>query len=91
MYEEGTCKVSGRWVIFSAFNAGFCLCPKSVIVTTLKRETKIAADVIFIFYFYLSEKIRLEFTCEQRIHLKHQVLFSLKNNEKHLLCRLLQS
>ena len=36
---------------------------------TLKRQTKIAADNILIFYF-------------QRIHLKHQVLFSLKNNDK---------
>ena len=36
-------------------------------------------------YFYLSKKIRLDFSCEssakQRIHLKHQVLFSLKNNK----------
>ena len=36
-YEEGTCKVSGRWVIFSAFYADFCLCPKSVIITTSKK------------------------------------------------------
>ena len=52
----------------------------------LKRQTKIAADDILIFYFYLSKKIRLDFSCEssakQRVHLKHQVLFSLKNNEK---------
>ena len=37
-------------------------------------------------YFYLLKKIRLDFSCEssaeQRIHMKHQVLFSLKNNEK---------
>ena len=37
-------------------------------------------------YFYLSMKIRFDFSCEssaqQRIHLKHQVLFSLKNKEK---------
>ena len=48
-------------------------------------QTKIAADDILIFYFYLSKKIRLDFSCEssaqQRIFLKHQVLFSLKNNE----------
>ena len=52
----------------------------------LKRQTKIAADDILIFYFYLSKKIKLDFSCEssvrQRIHLKHQTLFSLKNNEK---------
>ena len=44
-----------------------------------------AVDIL-IFYFYLLKKIRLDFSCEssaeQRIHLKHQVLFSLKNNEK---------
>ena len=33
--KEGICKVPGRSVIFSAFYAGFCLCPKSVIITTL--------------------------------------------------------
>ena len=50
---------------------------------TLKRQTKIAADDILIFYFYLSKKIRLDFSCESStIHLKHQVLFSLKNNEQ---------
>ena len=49
-------------------------------------QTKIGADNILIFHFYLSNKIRLdvssESSAEQRIHLKHQVLFSLKNNEK---------
>ena len=53
---------------------------------TLKALTKIAADDILFFYFYLSKKIRLDVSSEssawQRIHLKHQVLFSLKNNEK---------
>ena len=52
----------------------------------LKRQTKMAADDILIFYFYLSKKIRLDVSSEssalQRIHLKLQVLFSLKNNEK---------
>ena len=43
-------------------------------------------------YFYLSKKIRLDFSCKSSaedsheksslISLKHQVLFSLKNNEK---------
>ena len=33
---------------------------------------------------YDARKWRLDFSCEQRIHLKHQVLFSLKNNEKYL-------
>ena len=51
----------------------------------LKRQTKIAADDILIFYFYLSKKIRLNFFyVNPLLHLKHQVLFSLKNNEKYL-------
>ena len=35
--KEGTCKVSGRSVVFSAFYADFCLCPKLVIITTLRQ------------------------------------------------------
>ena len=35
-HKEGTCKVSGRSVIFSAFYAAFCHCLKSLIITTLK-------------------------------------------------------
>ena len=38
-----------------------------------------AADDILIYYSYLSKKIRLDFSCES---LKHQVFFSLINNEK---------
>ena len=34
-HKEGTCKVLGRFVVFSAFYAGFCLCPKLMIITTL--------------------------------------------------------
>ena len=56
---------------------------------TLKAPNKIAADdtfIYFIFYFYLLKKIRLDVSCEssawQRIQMKYQVLFSLKNNEK---------
>ena len=33
--KEGTCKVSETSVVFSAFYADFCLCPKLVIITTL--------------------------------------------------------
>ena len=37
-------------------------------------------------YFFLAKKIRLDFSCEssaeQRVHLKHQILFSPINNEK---------
>ena len=34
-HKEGTCKVSGGSVVFSAFYADFCFCPKLVIITTL--------------------------------------------------------
>ena len=34
-HKEGTCEVSGWSDVFSAFYADFCLCPKSVIITTL--------------------------------------------------------
>ena len=34
--KEGTCKVSGRSVVFSAFYDDFCLCSKSMIITTVK-------------------------------------------------------
>ena len=63
----------------------------------LKCQTKISAEDILNFYFYLLKKIRLDFSCEsfaqQRIHMKHQVLFSLKNNKKKNVyeCGLLQS
>ena len=34
-HKEGTCKVWGRSVVFSAFYADFCFCFKSMIITTL--------------------------------------------------------
>ena len=55
---------------------------------TLKAPNKNCSrrQFIFFFFFYLSKKIRPDFSFEssawQRIHLKHQVLFSLKTNEK---------
>ena len=56
-------------------------------------ETPHSAE--FLFYFYLTKKIRLDVSSEssarQRIQMKYQVLFSLKNNEKSICkCRLLQ-
>ena len=35
-HKEGTCKVLGRSVVFSAFYADFCFCSKLVIITTLR-------------------------------------------------------
>ena len=45
-HKEGTCKVSGRWVIFAAFYADFYLCPKSVIITTLRRKESMWPDQV---------------------------------------------
>ena len=36
-HKEGTCKVLGRSVVFSAFYADFCFCSKLVIITTLSK------------------------------------------------------
>ena len=52
-----------------------------ITLLTLKVPNKNCSRRHFDFYFYLSKKTRLDFSCEM-IHLKHQVLFSLKNNEK---------
>ena len=54
---------------------------------TLKAPNENSSRQRFIFfYFYLSKEIRLDFSREssawQRIHMKYQVLFSLKNYEK---------
>ena len=53
--KEGTCKVSGRSVVFSAFYADFCLCPKLLIITTLNLET------YFIHIFYTELYLFLNF------------------------------
>ena len=57
-----------------------------IVVLTLKAPSKVAADDTYFFYFYLLKKIRLDVSCEssarQRIYMKYQVFFSLKNNEK---------
>ena len=51
---------------------------------TLKVPSKIAADNTFILLSF--EEIRLDVSCDssarQRIHMKYQVLFYQKNNEK---------
>ena len=54
-----------------------------------------AADNIHKYFFHcFSEKIRLDVSSEssvrQRIHMKNQALFSLKDKSKKLKCRLLQ-
>ena len=51
-HKEDTCQVLGRSVIFSAFYADFCLCPKLVIITTL----------ISVIIFLLGKHLALEIT-----------------------------
>ena len=61
---------------------------------TLKVPIMTAADDIHKYLFScFSEKIRLDVSCEssarQRIHMKHQALFSLKDKSKKLKCQFL--
>ena len=62
---------------------------------TFKVPITTAADDIHKYFFHcFSEKIRHDVSSEssarQRIHMKNQVLFSLKDKSKQLKCRLLQ-
>ena len=50
--------------IKSVFSGALSLCFKSGPILTLKAPNKMAVDDILIFYFYLSKKIRLDFSCE---------------------------
>ena len=49
---------------------------------TLKVPNKNCSRQHFNFLLLSLEENEADFSCEQRIHLKYQVLFSLKNNEK---------
>ena len=68
------------------FLCQFSLLGQEPTFVPLKDQTKIAADDTLFFDFYLCKEIRLDVSCEssarQRIHMKYQVIFSLKNNEK---------
>ena len=51
-HKEGTCEVL-RWsVIFLAFYADFCLCPKLVIITTLKFNISWGRGTDELYYHY---------------------------------------
>ena len=60
----------------------------------LKCQSQLQQTRTLIFLHCSSEKIRLDSSCEssarQRIHIKHQTLFSLKDESKKLKCWLLQ-
>ena len=48
-HKEGTCKVLGRSVVFSAFYADFCFCSKLVIITTLNLVLKDILTYVYLF------------------------------------------
>ena len=65
------------------------------VALTLKAPITTEADDIHKYFFHcFSEKIRLDVSSEssarQRIHMKNQALFSLKDKNKKFKCRLLQ-
>ena len=61
---------------------------------TLKAPITAAADDTHKYFFIVSKKIRLDVSSESsarhRIHMKNQVLFSLKDKSKKLKCHMLQ-
>ena len=61
---------------------------------TLKAPTRLQQTTFINIFSLFFRKIRLDVSSEssawQRIHLKHQALFSSKDNSKKLKCRLLQ-
>ena len=65
------------------------------VLLTLKAPFRTAADNIHKYFFiFFLEKIRLDVSSEssarQRIHMKNEALFSLKDKSKKLKCGLLQ-
>ena len=62
------------------------LFPTVILANPKSAKQNLQQTTLECFYFYISKKIRLDVLCEssarQRIHMKYQVLFSLKNNEK---------
>ena len=64
-------------------------CQENFKILTLKAPVTTAADNIHKYFFYcFPKKIRLDVSCEssarQRIHMKHQALFSSKYKSKKL-------
>ena len=54
------------FTVIGMANGRICIlgCSEEKKIQPFKRQTKIAADDILIFFFYLSKKIRLDFSCE---------------------------
>ena len=70
-----------------------CFCVITSSFLTLKAPIATAEDDSLIFFYRFSDKIMLDISCEssawQRIHMKHQVLFSSKDkseNNKSVVC-----
>ena len=83
------------YINFGHFTHINLIASKQGLKLILKAPIMTAADDIHKFFFCcFSEKIRLDVSSEssarQRIHMKNQALFSLKDKSKKLKCRLLQ-
>ena len=78
----------------SNFNSFASLLSRDQLLTLNAPITTAADDIHKYFFFCFSEKIRLDVSSEssawQRIHIKHQALFSSKDKSKKLKCLLLQ-
>ena len=79
-------------------NLDSCVYRETVSIQLPKRQSQLQQttfkDTFFIFFIlFFSEKIRFDISCEssvrQRIHMKHQTLFSSKDKSEKLKCRLL--
>ena len=62
--KKAPVKLREDLLYFQHFMLIFVFAPKLVIITTLKCQTKIAADDTLFFYFYLCKEIRLAISCE---------------------------
>ena len=86
--EPGTADSSVRRATYSATRGGFIktMPLKTVYVSyeikccilSLKRPIKIAADDILFFYFNLSKKMRLDFSCEDSLETSSLIISETK-------------
>ena len=63
-------------------NKPSCL-PDAYLKLTRKAPITTSADDIHKYFHCFSEKIRLDVSARQRIHLKHQAIFSAKDKSKN--------
>ena len=67
-HKEGTCKVLGRSVVFSAFYADFCFWSKLVIITTLIEK----------FMFIYIEIVKTEYYQREKMKIKNSLKIMIK-------------